>query len=201
MSDSNRKTLVTYEKNIQAYIDGTPHVVMGDVKDWLDKIVEGFSKDAAILELGSGFGKDAAYLEKLGYKVYCSDAAEGFVKLLQKKRFKAKLINAITDELGGPYDLVFANVVFLHFTTQEFKTVLNKIAGSLKPNGVLSFSLKRGEGSEWSNEKVNGPRYFQYWTKDGILTLLNDCGYKAEEVWDGESTNPDKIYVVATKIM
>jgi len=45
MSDEfNMKTLLAYDNNIQLYLDATPTVVEGDVKQWLDKTVEGLKK-------------------------------------------------------------------------------------------------------------------------------------------------------------
>lgn len=176
----------------------TPTVVEGDVKQWLGKAIEGLKKTSIILELGSGPGRDALYLESFGYSVQRSDASDGFVNRLREGGYKTKKINAITDALGGPYDLIFANCVFLHFTKNEFEKVLNKITKSLSPRGILAFSVKRGEGSEMISNKVNAPRFFQYWSMEELRKVLNKHGYNVNKIWNGKINELDKIYIIAS---
>ena len=61
MSETNNRTVESYNAHIQEYIDGTPHEVSGVVKDWLDGSLADVPKDARILEFGSAFGRDAEY--------------------------------------------------------------------------------------------------------------------------------------------
>lgn len=42
--ESNMKTLLAYDNNLQLYLDATPTVVEGDVKQWLGKAIEGLKK-------------------------------------------------------------------------------------------------------------------------------------------------------------
>lgn len=163
MNDSNHQTIQSYEAHVQEYINGTPQDVSGIVKEWLDEAIAGLAKDAHILEFGSAFGRDAAYLQNLGYQVECTDATQAFVDLLKQKGFNARQLNAITDDLGGSYDLVLANAVLLHFTRDETKQVLQKVFAALNPGGTFAFTLKQGEGEKWSEDKLGAPRYFCFW--------------------------------------
>ncbi len=106
-----------------------------------------------------------------------TDAADGFVTLLQESGYSARRFNILTDDFHSTYDLVFANCVFLHFSPQELKKVLNKIQTCLKDKGILSFSLKKGEGEEWTTVKIGQPRYFCYWNLDAIQQLLESTGF------------------------
>src|SRR6266436_5906822 len=108
MSNSNERTIQSYETHVQDYIDRSLPEVSGVVKEWLDASIAELPKNARILELGSAFGRDAAYLQNLGYDVDCTDATHAFVELLQQKDFNARELTAVTDDLGGPYDLVLA---------------------------------------------------------------------------------------------
>lgn len=173
----NSITITSYEEHIQEYIDGTPQEVGGHVKEWIDRALDQLPKDAKILELGSAFGRDAAYIESKGFKVECTDATKGFVDLLQKQGHSARVLNAITDNFGGGYDMVIANAVLLHFTPQETVTVLHKIHRSLNDGGILAFTVKQGKGSEWSEAKLGAPRYFTYWTARDVDMLLADTGF------------------------
>jgi SAM-dependent methyltransferase len=177
MNDSNPTTVNSYDQHIQEYIDGTPQSVDGFVKDWIDQTLSGLSKDAKILELGSAFGRDADYIESQGFKVQRTDVTPGFVKLLQGQGHEAKLLNAITDDLGSGYDLVFADAVLLHFTREETREVINKVYAALNDKGRFAFTLKNGEGEAWSDEKLGAPRFFCYWTKQTIQPLLEQAGF------------------------
>ena len=188
MSNSNEQTIQSYEEHIKEYIDGTPQAVEGVVKEWLDEAIMGLPKNAHILELGSAFGRDAAYLHDLGYNVECTDATQAFVDLLNKKGFKARRLNAITDDLGGPYDFVLANAVLLHFTREETKQVLQKVFEALRPGGTFAFTLKQGEGEKWSEDKLGAPRYFCFWTKEQIRQLIEAAGFTNVRVSGDKTT-------------
>jgi SAM-dependent methyltransferase len=103
MHNSNQQTIDSYQQHVQEYIhNGTPQEVVGVVKAWLDEALGPLSKDSRILEFGSAFGRDAAYIQNKGFTVQCSDATPAFVDLLNAKGFNVRLLNAITDDLGGP---------------------------------------------------------------------------------------------------
>jgi len=198
----NNKTIQAYEDHIQEYDSGTPTSVDGAFKAWLDKILALLPAGAHILELGSGMGRDAAYMEAKGFDVLVSDAPKVFVEHLKKHFKKAQQLNALTDELGGPYHLVFANAVFLHFTVHEFSNILDKISGSLQPSGILAFSDKVSERSGWSTAKVGAPRFFQYWQAGPLTKLLTQKGFYVldmkgiESMRDGQ---PKWLHVISRK--
>ena len=158
MSETNNRTVESYNAHIQEYIDGTPHEVSGVVKDWLDGSLTDVPKDARILEFGSAFGRDAEYFAGLGYAVECTDATPAFVDLLQQKGLDAKVLNTITDKLPQGLDFVLANAVLLHFTrdeaSDEASQVIKKVFDALNINGKFAFTLKQGEGEGWSEEKL-----------------------------------------------
>ena len=97
---------------------------------------------------------------------------------LSKNGHSARLFNILTDEFDATYDLIFANAVFLHFQPNELETILKKIPQGLNRGGLLSFSLKYGEGEEWTVEKLGLPRYFCYWNEERIMAMLVKQGYE-----------------------
>ena len=175
-SRENEMTLNSYELGVDAYISGSPSDV-SRFKEWLDKTLSHFSKDARIFEVGSGFGRDACYIESKGFKVERSDAKKAFIHVLQQKGFSAQLFNLLADDFTGIYDLIFANAVLLHFTSSEFKTALSKIYSALSTNGIFSFTVKHGDGEEWTSVKVGHPRYFRYWQMDALTPVLESQGF------------------------
>ncbi len=177
MNNLNDQTVKGYDKTVAKYIDTSRQKVDGHLKAWIDKNLKSMDKTSKILEIGSGSGRDADYFESLGYKMELSDASQGFVDHLSKNGKSARLLNAITDDLGSDYDMVFADAVFLHFNPEQLGRVLSKIFEALKPNGLIVFSLKAGSGEEVTDRKLDVNRYYCYWQADDIKKLLVKNGF------------------------
>jgi SAM-dependent methyltransferase len=187
MSKENQITLRAYEKNIEAYVERMPHEVPEELGRWLDEILADVPTTANILELGSAYGRDAAYIESLGYRVERTDAAQGFVDLLRGYGFEARNLNAITNDIPGPYDFVLASTVLLHFTRVESELVSRKVFAALNVGGKFALSLIQGEGEEWAEGKLGAPRFFCYWTAEQIGRLLTGVGFSDIEVSSNEA--------------
>ena len=201
MGEANERTLQAYEQHIKEYIDGTPQEVSGGVKEWIDRMLEDLPKDAKIIEIGSAFGRDAKYIEQQGYVVERTDATHGFVELLQEDGYDAKDFNLITDNFEGQYDVAFADAVLLHFTRQELELSVAKVNSVLVQSGQFVFSLKQGEGEVWTEDKLNAPRFFRYWTEPQIREVLERLGFAEVEVTNRELGNnsPKWLHIIATK--
>lgn len=182
---NNSTTLQSYNDNVQAYIEGTPQAVDGVLKEWIDGALANLQKDATILEIGTAFGRDADYIESQGYTINRTDAAKGFVELLQSQGHNARVLNILTDSINQTFDMIFADAVFLHFTEDELHGVLDKVHAALTQGGILAFSVKQGEGEEWSDEKINSPRYFKYWQADAIRQMLEAHNFGDIEIREG----------------
>ncbi len=174
---SNDLTLNAYARGINEYIVGTPSETNGIVQEWIDDFLKLLPINANIVEIGSAHGRDALYIESCGFSVERTDATLEFVTYLKKQGHGANSFNILTDDFKSSYDLIFANAVFLHFTPDELKKVLTKVHASLVDKGILAFSVKLGEGEEWTSVKVGNPRYFCYWTSEGIQSLLESNGF------------------------
>ncbi|MEO8105229.1 MAG: class I SAM-dependent methyltransferase [Candidatus Saccharibacteria bacterium] len=182
MNDSNDQTVAGYNKTVSKYIDTSPQKVDGDLKNWIDKNLSKLDQSAKILEIGSGSGKDADYFTSRGYALELTDASRGFVDHLNKTGRNARLLNAITDDLGFGYDMVFADAVFLHFNRVQLKDVLEKVYEALKPSARIAFSLKAGRGEEITERKLDVPRYFCFWEAEDIQKLLTSIGFKDVDI-------------------
>ncbi len=183
---SNELTLRSYELGIQEYITGTVANVSGNFKDWMDHTLTFLPSDARIIEIGSGFGRDAKYIESCGFNVERTDATASFVAFLQEQGYPAHQFNILTDAFSMQYDLVFANAVFLHFTPQELEKAFKKIHAALNNNGILAFSVKKGEGEEWTTAKLERPRYFCYWTSETLSQKLESTGFQIISISEDE---------------
>lgn len=198
MNHANAQTIESYNTHVNEYVDNTVHEVSGTVKDWLNNSLSAIPTTAKILEIGSAFGRDAQYMTHLGYTVQCTDATPAFVNLLHSKGIDATTLNAITDELPQGLDIVIANAVLLHFTRSDAMHVLDKVYHALNPGGRFAFTLKRGEGDGWSDEKLNAPRYFCYWSESQIRDALQTAGFTAINI-----SNDDAkwLHIIAKKEM
>ncbi|WP_235973794.1 class I SAM-dependent methyltransferase [Parasphingopyxis marina] len=199
MIGSNEKTLATYNSHASEYVAGTTHVVFGAIRDWINEALAGLPLDAALLEIGSAIGRDAAYIHEQGYEVECTDASTAFVQHLRRLGFEAKLFNVLNDAFTAKYDLIIANAVLLHFDRQEFAEALRKSSRALKPNGRFAFSLKRGDGEEWSDEKLNAPRFFCYWQPEDLAPLLSRARFSSWAINEvaTERAHAEWLYIVA----
>src|SRR5579859_522162 len=200
MIDSNQQTIQAYEAHVKEYMEGTPQDVSDAEKEWFSRMLSVLPKNASILEIGSATGRDAAYVESLGYTVEPSDATRAFVRLLTQAGHTARLLNILTDELTGPYDLIFAKAVLLHFTPSEVSQVIRKVWAALAPRGRFAFTVKEGVGEAWSAEKLGVPRYYCYWTMEAIEKVVRDAGFtKTQLAGDRVNAKTSWVQVIASK--
>ncbi len=167
-------TLQSYEKWVQRFSDKTPPVINDDstLGKWIQFFLSQLQKDDEILEIGTGTGKDADYMESRGYHVTRSDAVDAFIEM-NKQRWKNILKLDILDfDFTRMVQGVFANMVLLHFTKLQFRTIVQHIASILPVWAIFAFSMKKGEWSEIEETSIGEPRFFQYWHEDNLKDEL-----------------------------
>ena len=120
--------------------------------------------------------------------------------MLQEGGHSASLLNAINDELGGPYDLILANAVFLHFTIEQTKLVVAKCHAALMENGSLAFSVKQGEGNAWKSAKLGAPKYYQFWSKENLEAMLVEQDFQIIEIRSISGQNSTKWLNVIARV-
>jgi len=182
----NSVTLQSYELGVQAYVAKTAAEVTGNLKCWIDATLGRLDRKAHIFEIGSGFGRDARYIESQGFAVERSDATIGFIQLLEQEEYSVRRFNVLIEDFPATYNCIFADAVFLHFTREELERVLEKAYAALAPNGLLAFSVKNGDGEEWTTEKIGHPRYFCYWRKESLQALLASKNFTCIECFEDE---------------
>jgi len=201
MSEANRKTLRSYEGHAAAYVAGTASEVSGVTKDWIEAALQDLPATARLVEIGSAFGRDAAYIAARGFQIECTDAAESFVVELQKRGIPARRFDVLTERLEPGYDLLLANAVLHHFERQDLATILGQLGAALQPGGRLAFSLKRGQGEEWSDAKLGAPRFFCYWEPEQLPPLLRAAGFASWRIDTAKTgrVHADWLYVIAQR--
>jgi hypothetical protein len=122
----NEVTLAAYEQAAERFRESIPRGPNVTLIELFDLIGVSLAPGSTVLELGSGTGRDAVELERRGFRVRRTDAAGSFVEMIRADGFEVDRLNALTDDFGGPYDLMFADAVFLHFDRAQLRTVLKK---------------------------------------------------------------------------
>lgn len=178
--DSNARTLAVYEAHAEQYAELTETSGSIAHRTFLRRLAR-ISPPGEVLEVGSAQGRDAAYLEQHGRRVRRTDGTHAFVTMLRAQGQDADVVNLLTDDLAddthGPYAAVLANAVFLHFTIHELAQVLARVRSALIPGGVLGFSVKVGEGTQWSDHKLGVPRFYQYWQEGPLRAVVEAAGF------------------------
>lgn len=182
---TNALTLAAYEARAEVYAAQTENAGSIAHRTFLRRLAR-VAPPGLVLEVGSAQGRDAAYLERHGRRVRRTDATAAFVDMLRRQGLDADRLDVLTDDLGaeahGPYSAVLANAVLLHFTPEQLTHVVQKVHAALAPGGVLAFTVKVGDGQEWSEHKLGLPRFYQYWREAPLVALLEDAGYARVDV-------------------
>ena len=180
--ETNARTLAAYEAAAERYARAQFPTPPEGVIGFIDSVAARLPAGAAVLEIGSATGQDAELLEQRGLRVRRSDATLAFVRSLRARGLQAEHLNVLTGELGGPWEAVYANAVFLHLSGQELARVLARTAAAVIPGGLLAFTLKEGDGTAWSSHKLGLPRHFTYWREEPLRALIAASPWKLEHL-------------------
>jgi SAM-dependent methyltransferase len=178
------------------YVDATAE--MNDrVRERLEAFVQAVGAGGHVLEIGSGGGRDALALEERGVRVRRTDVTPAFVDLLRDQGHEADVLDPLTDDLGGPYDGVWANASLLHVDRTDLPVVLTRLAGATRPGGVLALSVKEGDGELWSTHgTVSSPRRFVLWRAQGLTEVLEASGWVVDDLQHGEGLRDESWLMV-----
>jgi SAM-dependent methyltransferase len=186
MDDNQQITIDSYNSSIPGYVAYTVSKPSGEFVAWMDQFAEMLPTRVRVLEIGSGPGRDADYLESQGIDIIRTDAAQGFIDY-QRDTMGKEVIRF--DPLKGTYPhtygAIFAAGVFLHFTPDQLKLALANLQAGLAPNALIAFSLKQGDGEDFKEHKIGPPRYFKYWQRRELDSLLTGAGVKICSVQTG----------------
>ena len=113
--------------------------------------------------------------------------------------YAADVLEATTSDLGGPYEIVYANAVLLHLTRAQLDIVLVKAASAVVPDGLLAFTVKEGDGDAWTTTKVGNPRYFTYWREASLREHLVAAGWAPISVEHVQGRTEPWLYVICRR--
>ena len=190
-------TLRTYEEAAEDYRRHRRNEVPPPVRALIERVVALVPPGARCLEIGSGPGLEAEFLEERGVRVTRTDATAAFVEMMREDGHDAFRLDIRTDELGGAWQLVWANAVFLHLTRPEFAAALRKVHAALAAGGRFAFTVKEGDGDEWHTRKLGLPRHFTYWREPELRAALDATGWRVEHLDQVAGEVDDWLYVIS----
>lgn len=188
----NDETVKTYTDHFDRYVERTVSESGGEVVVWLDSFTNKLSPHSKILEIGSAGGRDARYFRDKGFDVTCTDVIPQAVECLTQEGFTAELYdfrNSPKQEWADMFDGYFANGVFVHASNEIFEKNLEYISQLVHKDGIIALSFKTGEGEEVTNDKMDAPRYFNYYNEKDTRVMFAKYGF---EVLDLVYTQNDK---------
>jgi SAM-dependent methyltransferase len=168
------RTLDHYNRSAESFWRGTrDHDVSQNVGALLQHI-EG-APPFTILDFGCGPGRDLKTFADLGHVAIGLEGAQRFAEMARAysgcEVWQQDFLKL--DLPAGRFDGVFANASLFHVPTQELPQVLDALAATLKPRGVLFSSNPRGGNEEgWSHE-----RYGAYWDLDTWRRYVAAAGF------------------------
>ena len=194
--DGGDATIDAYEAGMDAYLAAQgDHPAM--VVRWLERFAAALPPSGRVLEIGSGPGRDADLLEGRGLHVQRSDATRAFADRLRSRGHAVLDLDVRRDPLPADLDGVLANAVLLHLQREELASALQRIRAALAPGGVLAFSMKEGDGEEWSTAKLGRPRRFTYWRADALRAAVTGAGFTVLSLERAAGRSDDWLQVLA----
>lgn len=181
--------------------------VEGDPRDrYLDRVDELVQPGAAVLDLGCGNGEPTAARLARRYRVTGVDISPGQVAAARRQVPDATFLAADMTELELPpasFDAAVALYSIIHVPREHHALLLRRVAGWLRPGGVLVAALGSGQSDGEETWLDGRPMFFSSFAATANLRLLEQAGFgqvEAERVTirepEGEATF---LWVVARK--
>jgi len=178
-------TLDYYNKNAEAFVDGTINVDFRKTQDKFLSLIPG----KRVLDFGCGSGRDTKYFLDAGLEVYAIDGSEELCKraALYTGISIRKMLFQELDEIDR-YDGIWACSSILHLPKNELKQVFIKMIRALSGNGVIYTSFKYGE---FEGER-NG-RFFTDFTEKSFNDFIKDIdNIQLVEEWITADVRPSR---------
>lgn len=162
------------------------------LKKSLSPWLQNTPRQAVIADLGCGDGMLLRVFQELGFtSLEGVDGSPEMVCLCQKHFPAVQLgdINTYLDNKPERYDVVALFDVLEHFTKEEGLNLLDKIANTLKPNGLLLLQLPNGDSPFTHSVFSADLTHESLYTRSSLAHLLAMAGMHLQSV-DEHSPEP-----------
>jgi SAM-dependent methyltransferase len=159
------RTLAHYDRNAQAFWDGTrDHDVSQNIAALLQHIEA--APPLEILDFGCGPGRDLLTFSALGHRATGLEGSPALAAMA-REHSGCEVLEQNFIALALPaarFDGVFANASLFHVPSAVLPRVLRELHGALKLRGVLFASNPHGDGQEgWSGERYGAYHDWETW--------------------------------------
>lgn len=138
-------TINYYNENAEAYALSTRTIFP---TDQLETFMTHLPAGSKVCDIGCGSGRDTIFLRKHGFVVTSIEPSIQLCKIVEARTGISPLCMTAQDINGiEEYEGMWACASLLHIPEEELPSVIDKIHGALKPNGVFYCSFKKGSGT------------------------------------------------------
>lgn len=182
------ESIAYYEVHAQDFFNETCTL---DMSDLYSRFLPHVPVRGNILDLGCGSGRDIRAFRALGYTVTGCDPSPTLARMATAHCGLPVQVLRVQDmKYHQHFDGIWACASLLHVSAVELSEVLTRLAGALRPGGVLYASFKHGHG-----ERVHGGRRFTDLDQAGLASLLRVVPLLTElETWTTSDRRPGREY-------
>ena len=182
-----------YNRYAVPYYEETVDASMEEVMKPFVELLSEESENAEVLDLGCGSGRDTLLLEEYGFYVTPMDGSEEMCKLAEVDK-EALQMTYDEMEFDDVFDGIWACASLIHLTEDEMRKVMKKLVQALKENGVLYFSVHRGD-----RDGIYHGRYFHDYNRRELQSLMEEYPeLEVVDIWttqDVRSEKSDKLWL------
>ncbi len=147
-------------------------------------LLETFSKNSNLMEIGCGSGRDAAFMLKNGYHVLGIDASKNMIyeaKKLHpelKEILKVSIVPEDLDFKESYFDGIYSIATLMHLKESDIDKTLAKIYKFLKNKGRLLFSVSVNRSDLNQDHNDEKGRLFTILDQDKWIDICLSKGFK-----------------------
>jgi SAM-dependent methyltransferase len=149
-------------------------------QDWKEKERANFlahlerENKRTLLEIGAGPGRDSLFFQQNGLDVVATDLSPEMVKLCRAKGVTAYVMDFASLEFSELFEAIFALNCLLHVPKKDLPTILQRLHGLLKPNGLFYLGIYGGQDFEGIHEadQHEPKRHFSLYLNEQIQVIV-----------------------------
>lgn len=175
-----------YDRYAVPYYEETVNLSM---EEQLQSFMELLPENGEVLDLGCGSGRDTLFLEEEGFSVTAMDGSKRMCELAEIHTGRDVLHLRVEDmEFDDVFHGIWACSVLGHFAPNKIHEVMGKILDALKDDGILYFSVRKGE-----RKGMYSGRYYCDYDRDSLDDLLDSFdNVEIIDIWKTSDARGDE---------